>query len=320
MLSAADDLFHQPRFQDFTWTETSWWSFYIPEESRLGYLYFIFKPNLGVAQSQVAIWSGHCRDLTETDYWDTQIHLPMPRANLDNLPLASGLSLRVLEPLKRYRVDYDGGRGTELHLEFEALTLPAEASETTLDKGETFAKTFQAMVLIGAWHFDQPVMAKGELILNGERHEVAYPAIRDRSWGPRPETGLRAAAYDQGHFGSDFGFHVLGRLPSLQECPPFEGYILEAGQIHPLTAAKGQCDREGRVPRRIVYELTDSRGKTFVFRGEAMSSLPHTPILNWISYSGLARWECNGRIGWGDFTHTWPIAAIQEERRATLAR
>lgn len=59
---------------------------------------------------------------------DHRVHLPMPEGNLDDYSLANGFSVKILEPLKRYRVDYNSGTGTEVHLVFDALMPWAGAS------------------------------------------------------------------------------------------------------------------------------------------------------------------------------------------------
>lgn len=323
MLTAADDLFHQPVFGDYTWTEERWFSFMIPEENRLGWIYMVFRPNLGVVMSEVTIWSKLCKDYSESDYWDKQAHVPMPAANLDNIVLPSGISLRVLEPLKRYRVDYDGGRGTELHLEFEGLMRPIESAEVRVQAQEGYGEAMVNQAGFGGVsnHFDQMVMVTGEMILDGQRHQVSHPTTRDGAWGPRPEGKYPPLSFDTGHFGTGLSFYLLNSLTSGSAGQAMEGYIFEDGEAHPLASGTAEYHPDCHSVRRIVYRLTDRRGKRFVFEGEPTALIPAYPHFpSEYCHAMLVRYQFDGRTGWGDTALCWSIAQIQAERRAAARR
>ncbi len=320
MLSPVDDSFHQPRFNDFTWAETNWFSFVIPEENKYGSIHVIFRPNLGVVQCVVAIWSKHCRSVLDVDYLDGRVHMTMPRTNLDDYALPNGLRVRVLEPLRRYRVDYDGASSAEFHLEFEALMPAVEASEIMLPKGAHFSAShgIDATTAGSIGHIDQTAMATGFLILDGKRSEISFPVNRDHSWSPRPETGRRPGNFDEGYFGPDFGFHVQTESLSPQEASVVAGYILMNGQVIRLREGKGRYEMDRWLITSLEYDLTDEGGTAYHFDGEATATFETPTYLNQYIVAGLVRWEHQGRVGWGDFHSHWSIAALQRLEREGL--
>jgi hypothetical protein len=88
-LTTDDDRFHSVGDPHPLWTETTWWGFAIPERALGGPLggmvYTLFRPNLGVATVVVNVWDGTAVEPWRSPYSRSQWHLPMPKADLDDL-------------------------------------------------------------------------------------------------------------------------------------------------------------------------------------------------------------------------------------------
>src|ERR1700745_1747155 len=107
-LTAAGALFHRPAYRDPTWLETNWFSFLFPEHNLRAHMYTGFRTNLGVVFSQIHVWSQDAGALLDFDHWNSVLDLPIPPGNLDHYRLGTGIEVRMLEPLRRWTVTYDG--------------------------------------------------------------------------------------------------------------------------------------------------------------------------------------------------------------------
>lgn len=315
MITEKDDLFHEPSsVEEFAWTETNYFCFCIPEEGLNGEIYALFRPNLKVVLSGVWVWKGVLQNPNEAEFMDHRVHLPMPKGNLNDYSLANGLSVKILEPLKQYQVDYNSGAGTEVHMTFNALMPPFDIHDREINPLATDRRGALKGAFMG--HLDQTGEVQGELILNGKTYPIDYPNTRDHSWGPRPETGMGGPMqWDCGHFGKDFAFHLTAKVErGLNDTSLLHGYILEDGNVYGLVKGKGQTVRDGYNHREIRYEVIDVRGKTFKFDGKAVSLYPWMAWPNVCIYTSLTRWECEGRVGYGDAQHAFPISYVRRKR------
>ena len=99
-VTRGDLYFHQPRYRDYRWLETNWFSWLIPEHDMRCHIRSAFRTNLDVVETTVFVFNdpkprgGPLGIL----YADARSHVPMPRTNLDGYDLASGLSVRMVDP------------------------------------------------------------------------------------------------------------------------------------------------------------------------------------------------------------------------------
>ncbi|MFD2579803.1 hypothetical protein ACFSTD_17090 [Novosphingobium colocasiae] len=178
--SARDDEFHFDIMSDRWWeTETAWFSFCHPETGLGGWLYTMVRPNIGTVAGGAWIWD-ECAHLPwEVPYSANYTALRLPRdQSLTDIALPTGVSIRMLEPLTRYRLGFrDEGR-LELDLEFRAVMPPR-----ALRKGDSSFKNLN--------HFDQFGRVTGQIVLHGRPIDIDCYGMRDRSWGAAPRTPPR---------------------------------------------------------------------------------------------------------------------------------
>jgi hypothetical protein len=228
----------------------------------------------------------------------------MPPDNLDNFQLANGTSVRMTKPLEEWDVRYDGTHDTTFDLHYEALMPPVHTTEIGTDDGH------RSPIRYG--HLDQTMAVSGTVRVRGKDYLVDFPSNRDHSWSPRPEGASRgyggslATNFDVGHFGKDFTFFV--QTFNERENPSIgivtNGYILDHGEISRIKAGQGRYTLDTRwVTTALEYELEDIRGRTYTFRGEAVSwydKFFHAGTL------GVVRWTTDGGdVGWGEYNWHW---------------
>ncbi|MDX6376880.1 MAG: hypothetical protein QOE98_1183, partial [Gaiellaceae bacterium] len=270
LLTPRDALFHTPAYRDRTWLETNWWSFLVPEHNLRGHIYNGFRTNLGVVFSQVHVWSRDASSVLDFDYWDSQVHLPLPACNLDHFRLDNGLEVKMHEPLQRYSLSYDGFGDTHFRLEYEALMPAVDSRETQVAGGRDFS-AFHAVdpaLAANIGHIDQTLAVKGEVVIKGRSYEVDFPTNRDHTWSPRPERAHGRGYFDEGYFGEDLCFHVQTHNEQPDRASVTNGYIIDHGELLSLKAGEGRYVMDGWLTKRLEYELEDERGRTHRFVGE----------------------------------------------------
>jgi len=316
-LTARDALFHQPAYRDPTWLETNWWSFFVPEEDLRCHIYAAFRTNLGVVFSQIHVWNRDSFTLLDFEYWDSQVHLPMPPQNLDRFRLANGLELTMHEPLRRYSLRYEGNNETRFDLEYEALMPAVTSHETRTSAGRDFSH-FHAVApaLSGSvGHIDQTLRASGEVTINGRTYQVGSATNRDHSWSPRPERAHGRGYFDEGYFADDHFFHVQTFNDREEEGEITNGYVMDRGTLVGIKQGVGRYVMDGWRTRRLEYELEDERGKTHRFVGEPTAFTYLPTWRNQYNNGGVVRWTSESESGHGEFKWHWETSEMHAFQR-----
>lgn len=303
----ADDLFHTPPDDNFTWTETNWFGMmFIPEKGLQFDAYVWTHPNLGVVFSGFYIMRGRKKDQLCAEYFDYRSWLPMPDGNLDDYSLANGLSVKILKPLTTYKLDYvDEARGVKLDVVWEAMMPPVP-----FPMGE---------------HLEQAGHVTGTLLFEGETHRVDCRVVRDHSWVHRPETpklgrrpiGFVACAFDDGtafclttpdqnytHDGvtSEAPPWLTQADAPASEFVPF-CWVHKDGTTRQVRSVSLRTIREedGWHPAAFEMDFVDENNESYVVRGKPRNFIPIHWMQNNIITSCLSEFDCNGQKAWGAF-------------------
>jgi hypothetical protein len=300
VITIQDAEFHRGRSDDPQWTETLWFPFAVPEKAIYGGFYLVARPNLGVIMCDVSVQDRLADSWDEALYVDNQQHLPCPESLLD-FSLPNGYSVKVIEPLKRYELRYDGYDDTRFDLTFDALMHPYDMNDPAIDplagarNGGGWDASFNG-------HYEVTGRIKGNARIRGVDHAIDYVDTGDRSWGVRKERATSTVAWFHGSFGDGLTFHVLAATDPARSksfIAPISGYILDQGEVHGMTALEGDFTMRGVVVTSANATITDARGKTFRFTGTALSTIPWAPCPNALYAQSMMRWEYEGQTGYG---------------------
>ena len=192
--------------------------------------------------------------------------------DLHDYRLANGYGVRVIEPLKRFRVTYsDPVRQNCVDLEYIGLIPPIMTADNN--------------------HFEQPMKVRGELILRGNRHEVDGFTIRDRSWGKsRQEDNRRLPPLTtlQGVFSEDFSISSF-LFDDVSQEEGFESFVLPPdkpipsgswiyrhGKLGAIIKAKRTVQRspDSFHTERMIVELTDNLERRIVMTATTITTWP----------------------------------------------
>jgi hypothetical protein len=302
--SAADDRFHFEQMGDRWWmTETAWFAFCCPERKLGGWLYTMARPNIGTVAGGCWIWDDTASLPWEVLYSSNLTAMRLPRdQELTDIQLPTGVAIRMIEPLTQYSLRYEDAGLVQVDLEFNAVMPPR-----ALRKGDSSFKNLN--------HFDQFGRVTGTVVLHGESIAIDCLAIRDRSWGPRPEHRPGKSAYVTGIASPDCGFLAVTKWND-ESNPVAYGFLIEDGVTGDLVSGRRIVERDpdqGWV-NRITIEARDEHGRDLLAVGTRLSGI----IINrhsFIDSNGLIEWNINGQTGHGEDQDMWPVHAWSAFRR-----
>ncbi|MCU1344792.1 MAG: hypothetical protein JWL70_1058 [Acidimicrobiia bacterium] len=298
------------------WVETLWFSFYSVERSLGGWLYVQVRPNLGTASGGAFVYQpGACLPW-ELPFYAFFNHQPLPvpaeELNLADVTFRNGVSVKVVEPGMVYELGYRFRDQSDFvaDLRFEGLTPPVPHLQG-------------APPFVGSSHYDQHGRVTGSLELHGEHIEIDCFAVRDRSWGRRPEhVGLaaRRLSYAFGTFGADDAFLVFCMPPAQEQESEVEqlstGYLLRDGQLRRLEQAERRNVRDPATGgiERVDIEMTDTDGRALSVRGTAVSRM----FLNagGLCINTMLRYQSDShdQVAWGEDQDVFSLARFASMR------
>lgn len=300
MIKAEDFDFHFKPDSHWQWVETIYLAFNVPEANMNGGVYLVTRPMLGVCMCDVTVNDKLSVLWEDQLYVDNQQHLPCPKS-MSDFSLPNGVSFKVIEPLKHYRLTYQGIDDTRFDLEYFALHAPYDINDPAIDPtaatrhGHAWDTSFSG-------HYDQKYRVRGEVVVRGKRHAVDCIDAGDRSWGARPERDNSSVLYLGGGFADDFAVHLFTSHDIATTAvmgPLISGFILEGGKTYGITDARGKQEYHKAVPMGGEFEVTDIRGRKFAFTHSAVNCSYWAPYPSNTYLQTLMRVNHNGKIGYG---------------------
>lgn len=325
MIKPEDADFHKPTSDDPRWAETNFFGFYVPEVPLNIGVYALFRQNVGVVISTVAINSRFVEAPWQADYWDAQHHLPIPEpANLRDYQLNNGLKVVSPDPNKVWDVRFDNGDGIAMEFRYTALGDAFDIHDPDQDPivaakaGEVFAwdEAYNG-------HFDQSGHFEGEISLRGKKYPIDCVSTMDHSWGVRAEYQSHSMSWLHAHFSKDLAIHGIfdfdpsGGPDAVTPLTLEHGYVLDHGQIYGLAAGTGKTVRQGFYAKSVQLELTDSAGRDWDLQGFGRTSFPWQAGPGTVGFNVLAEWRSGDLRGWGelqDFIGPQNLCQIYSEK------
>lgn len=344
---SADDNFHVPPDENPFWTETTWWSFNIPERKLGGWLHAAFHTNRGTVTWRVYVWDPRGPTPDELCYFRMAEEVPVtdPAPDLRDITVpGGGFSVRMLHPLRDYQIEFDDA-AADFAVRF---TFAGVHDPRRYTPGEP--------PFMEHTHLDQLGHVTGELVLAGERIPIDCYSIRDRSWAPRggppPQRGPSAdrttaktervrypggarwreierergrgrIQYIFGHSGPRTGFLAFVRVADGDAAgfsPLNHGWLLRDGRFERLDKAASRM-RNYRDPvtgwsSHMDVHLTDVTGRVMDTEGFTVS---HICERSGGGSTALMRWDLDGELGWGEDQDIWHPKHFHRMRAALHA-
>lgn len=303
-ITPRDDGFHFGEMSDRWWiTETAWFSFCKPERKLGGWLYSMFRPNIGTIAGGAWVWDDTATSPWEVPYSANYTALRIPEnADLNDITLPTGVRLKTLKPLTSYHLGFNDEDRLSVDLVFDAVMPPRAMKKP----GSAFQKLS---------HFDQYGRVTGTIRLHGETIDIDCFSIRDRSWGPRPEHRPGQSAYVTGIASPDTAFLAVTKWNDPNYSIAY-GFNIAEGRIGDIVSGQRKVERDPATGfvMKITIEARDEFGRDLHAVGTRLSGI----VLNrhsFIDSNGLIEWSINGETGHGEDQDMWPVYAWSKMRR-----
>jgi hypothetical protein len=282
-------------------TETQYIGFNVPEHNIHALCYLWHHANLKTASGGAWVWQGIKPNRLQCEIFDMQIYIDDAVLDDDfhHFKLPNGYESRVITPLEQLRINFTDASGeNSFDVELDAVAKP--------------------MVLETGFHLEQPMKTRGSVTLGGRQYDVDGYTVRDRSWGQlRRETAAQMPpiTWMTCVFGEDliFGttaFDTEDRDPDWKgvlEIPGGDplrgGWIYRGGEYTPVLSVSKRTVRNEQtlVPESVELSITDASGYSLDITGTILAASGWGAWHNMETMICLTRWECEGRVGYGDF-------------------
>jgi len=302
------DRFGEGRDDNPYWNESVWFSMSIPERRIHGMIQYYFRPNMGMLNGGPCLW-----DASGTSQWDCLYynwsHLQaIPAGGVAgkfDMQARNSLRVKMLEPLSRYKIDYDK-EGFQLDLTWTAIGPIHELN--TGDAGQKSTAKF---------HIEQPGRMQGTITRHGEVMAVDCFSMRDTSYGAREYESLARGGYFWGISG-DSSFHALC-MGAGREANCIGGYIMKDDEMASLVSGKRTILEYGRLgPTKVRFEGADKLGRNMVATGTVDPGLVFTGYTDHSVVWSLTEWDWDGVTHWGDNQEFCPAETFRRIARGEL--
>jgi len=276
------------------WTESSLFMIPIPERNIYALFYMHHRPGMNNCMAGPVLWdtSGkHAWDMLYFD-WQTMRVPPKGRYGVDynkyDWETPWGMSLHLLEPLKKYQLHYQRNELT-LDLVFEAIADPSVYGGEAL-------KADDSMVNAAMLHFEQPGRITGVIELDGERFDVDSFCLRDGGHGSRYMERTIGGGYSWSTADEKTGWHLISiDTGNGHDADIRIGYLLRDGQMAPLVrGVRRVLERTGPRPSVLEVEAEDSLGRHLHAIGRAQAPAELMLFPERAVYWTFFKWDYDG--------------------------
>ena len=282
------DYFGEGRDDNPYWNESVWFSFSIPERRIHGSIQYYFRPNMGMLNGGPNMWDDKYHfQWNCLHYQWSHLQAQPEGAQKFDMQARNSLSCKMIEPLKRYKIDYDRD-GLVMDLTWEAVG-PCHELHTS-DSGQQATARF---------HIEQPGRMTGTITRHGEEYPIDCWSMRDTSYGAREYESLACGGYFWG-ISEGSSFHALCMGEGI-EANCVGGYIMKDGEMASLVSGKRTVLEWGTFgPSRVAFEATDALGRSMKATGTIDPGLIFTGYTDHTVVWSLAEWDWDGVTHWGD--------------------
>ena len=282
------DRFYDDQDGNPYWNESVWFSFSIPERKVHGFVQYYFRPNMGMLNGGPVMW-----DPSGTFTWNclyynwSHLQALPPGVKKFDMTAANSLSIKVIEPLKRYTIHYDH-EGFRMALEWDAIGPVHQL--VTGDAGQTATAKF---------HIEQPGRIRGTIHRDGLRFDIDCFSMRDTSYGKRDYASLATGGYFWG-IAAESSFHAIA-MGAGDRQKVIGGFIWKDGELASLVSGTRHITEYGPYgPRRAAFEAIDKLGRTIAATARIDDGLIFTGYTDHTVVWSLMEWDWDGVIHWGD--------------------
>jgi hypothetical protein len=311
-VSASDEQPHAVE-GDGQWSESYYFNLYDPGE-RLGAF-----TRIGIRPNEKTMDVGLSIFVPDGGFIHVR-HVKPQTTNTADLEV-EGLRYELIEPLKRWRITYDGAshclksaRDTAnreawqksrlerliVDLTFDAINPPAGAGS---DRGAPASAGSNAAASgVAKGHFEQAGRWSGSVWISGDEYPIHGHGNRDKSWGVRNWQAPRMWRWFSLNFGDDCAMGAVRLL--MDDSDVHRGWVYRDGRNVSVRRLELETETEpgSYIQKKLRLTLTDAESRRHVIDGELLEVAPLPQSRNGrrtVVCEGLARFCYEGREGHG---------------------
>jgi hypothetical protein len=306
---------------DFHWNESYYFNFTDPKRVFGGWTRIGILPNQESDLGAMLLYAGGSRVLATLQSGRTIVE--------DDMLSLGTLDYHRLEPLKRWRVIFDGQMAdlddsrrlpeqdlenlrlqeVEVDLEFEGIApcfnyknAHSRSMAEMLVQAGTRLGDLRKVSRVSSEHYEQACRVSGTIRIGNRDIPFSGSGHRDHSWGPRDWAAPRLWTWLTCQFGEEMAFN-LSRV-AIASVDIMSGFVVRDGTNYPLRRATLQTEFEddGITQQNLVLRLEDSGGEVFEVSGNVLTVAPlhlesggHTTLVN----EALTEYRCGELVGYG---------------------
>ena len=303
VLKASDELRHAWD-NDPLWRESWYYNYSDPKNEIGAWLYLWVVPNQPLKSGMlVCFYHGVAADFNSTEAaWKSPGHLlngpngswtycfkrdvpELIQSNLDDVELC-GLSMKLQDPLKRYRLSFDDGANCSFDVNCQFMSEPWDFADNIHPTPRWLAKN----------RYHRGWKAEGHLTVAGKRYDVKTTGDSDHSWGTRDmgifdQNNLKTYAIQTPDGALSVKAQMLG--PPGKELP--RGYIAHGEKMFALKSIQETSRyKETGEMYDITLRVEDVEGHVVEAHMDRMYAAVAGGGPN-VGYEGAGVWDVKGR-------------------------
>lgn len=301
------DLFNINKTSSPYWNESAWFSLSVPELGVHGFIYYLFRPNIGQMIGGPALWDSsgmHCHDCL---YYEWSHFQTIPEgAQKYDFRAQSSLEVTIKESLQTYAIRYDAD-GFSAELEWNATSEPhiTDDCEVRISNERIGPRT----------HLDQLGRMTGWIVCRGQRFAIDCWSIRDASSGERELNTPMRGCYLWGAASEGEAFHAMTTGGANAQELAF-GFLRRDGVNSSLSRGTRTVIEDGPYfPAVIRLDAEDQLGRRVTVIGRSSAPLMFNGYPRMHTVWGLLEVEIDGSHGWGDVQEFMPLETYRRKAR-----
>ena len=284
MISAQDEERHAAGPGEL-WNESYYFNFYDAQNREGGVTRIGLEENLKKSN----VWCLLIKD-GRPSYQRFLLNLPYNQACFDEGITVGGLTLRMLEPLKRFKVTFED-HDTQLDLLWEGFHPVKHLGENGEGLPENMA----------TGHYEQSGLVTGAFVVKGKTFDFQGVGARDHSWGIRDWGALKGWVGTWPVFGGQDPFtFTCGRVTLADGTVRKLGFVFDGREN--MEIIHSELAEDGITPKRVRVDLTDEKGNRVEVEGKLIVNFP-LPYDSNILNEAMFEYRMGDRTGYGLFEY-----------------
>jgi hypothetical protein len=280
-IQAQDDYTHALGPEE-NFNESMYFNFFDPPKKRGGFVRVGNRANEGYAEVTLCLYLPNGNVL---------FNYLRPKIEHNDAMNAGGMRFEVLEPLVKHRTTFEGGA--------VLLTDPSQMADPSVafknnPKQRVSLEVFHEAVgpvygttggqhrienpdqEFGRAHYEQHMLTKGTITIDGETAEIDGTGLRDHSWGPRYWQAIHSYRWLTCTFGPDLGIMVSEITRERDGARAQNGVVVRGESMERIVKVDidSEFDAGSRNHKKMTAKLGLEKGDQIVLEGDVKSYIP----------------------------------------------